>query len=412
MKRRVVITGAGVLSPLGHDLDAFCDALHKGQVAIRAARYDAPGGTTHRMVAPLDEVPLADYIPAVESRFFSQLSRAATFCAEKAIQNASLDVENIDSTAAGVVFGSGFINLYDLEFVYDKFFTGDERRLSPLVIPINMASCPAGRISMQYGFRGVTRTVSTACASASSALADAYRTISDGTHELMLAGGADLVCCTTLVRSWERLRILCPVTDDPSLACRPFDRDRNGLALGDGAAMFVLEDLQHAQRRGAPILAELKGAYENADGFDILKPSSDGEIGCLEGVLSEASVAEDEIDMVQAHGTATALNDATEFAALRHVLGARAEQVPISAIKSMIGHTMGASGAFSVAAAIGSLQNGYAYPVPGFREADDGIQIRVTAKGETVAGARNVLVNAFGFGGANACLIVSKVASR
>ncbi len=409
MTRRVVITGAGILSPLGRDLDEYCNALHQGQVAIRAVRYEAPGGTTHRMVAPIDEVPFASYIPATETRFFSQLSTAATWCAERAVEGANLDPASIDGAKAGVILGSGFINLYDLEFVYDKFFTGDERRLSPLVIPINMASCAAGRISMQYGFRGVTRTVSTACASASSALADAWRSIKAGRHSLMLAGGADLVCCTTLVRSWERLRILCPVTDDPALACRPFDRERNGLALGDGAAMFLLEDLEHAEQRGAPILAELRGAYENADGFDMLKPSVDGEIACVEGVLSEAALAADEIDMVQAHGTATALNDATEFSALQRVLGERAAEVPINAIKSMIGHTMGASGAFSVAAAIGSLCHGHIYPVPGFRAADDGTHLRVAATGETMGGVNNVLVNAFGFGGANACLVISKV---
>ncbi len=405
--KRVVITGSGVLSPLGQDLASYCRALHCGEVAVRAVTYNAPGGTTTRMVAPLREIPLAGHIAKTETRFFSKLSRTAAFCAENAMGEANLAKGGFDGNRAGVLFGSGFINLYDLESVYDDFFTGDERRLSPLVIPINMASCPAGRLSVQYGFKGTTRTVSTACASSSTALADAYRLIAGGSHDVMLAGGADLICCVSLVRSWERLRILCPATEEPAMACRPFDRSRNGLSLGDGGAMFVLEEREHARRRGARILAEVAGAFENADGFDMLKPSADGEILCMQGALDEAGVTAAEIDMIQAHGTATQLNDATEFSALQNVLGSRAETVPVTAIKSMIGHTMGASGALAVAAAIGSLIKGYVYPVPGFRTADDGVNINISTTGRLANNVRNILVNAFGFGGANACLIVS-----
>jgi 3-oxoacyl-(acyl-carrier-protein) synthase len=223
----------------------------------------------------------------------------------------------------------------------------------------------------------------------------------------MLAGGADLLCCVSLVRSWERLRILCPANSDPTMACRPFDRSRNGLSLGDGGALFVLEEREHARRRGATILAEVAGAFENADGFDMLKPAADGEVLCMQGALDEAGMTAADIDMVQAHGTATQLNDATEFSALRRVLGTRAEEVPVAAIKSMIGHTMGASGALSVAAAIGSLANGYVYPIPGFRTADDDVHINVSATGRLAENVTAVLVNAFGFGGANACLVIA-----
>lgn len=408
MRQEVVITGSGVLSPLGRNLDTFCRALHAGEVALRPERYEAPGGITERMVAPLDEIPVADYIPTVERRFFSGLSLAATWCAERAMVDAGLEGYALDDLRAGVIFGSGFINLYDLAPVYERFFTGDEKHLSPLVIPINMASCPAGRISLRHGLRGYSRTVSTACASASSALAAAYRAIADGSHDMIIAGGADLVCCTTLVRSWERLRILCPVSDRPELACRPFDRDRNGLALGDGAFLFTLESRQHAEQRGARVLAVLRGAFENSDAFDMLKPSAEGAARCMAGALDSAGIAPEQVDMVQAHGTATALNDATEYQALTRVLGRRASEVPVCAIKSMIGHTMGASGGAALAAAIGSLQRGYIYPVPGFSAADDDVAVRIVSQGGSTDACSHVLINAFGFGGANACLVVGR----
>jgi len=407
MRRDVVITGAGVLSPLARDLDRYCAALRAGEVALRAVRYEAPGGVTERMVAPLGDVPVASWIPATETRFYSELSLAATWCAEQAVNDAGIDAASLDPVRTGVVFGSGFINLYDLAPVYERFFTGDERHLSPLVIPINMANCPPGRIGLHYGLRGVSRTVSTACASASSALAAAWRAITAGEQDCVIAGGADLVCCTTLVRSWERLRILCPVTDNPVLACRPFDRQRNGLALGDGAFLFVLESREHAERRGARVLAKLSGAFENSDGYDMLKPSAEGARECIESALARASVDAADIDMIQAHGTATALNDATEYRSLAAVFGPRLADIPVCAIKSMIGHTMGASGAAALAATIGSLQHGHVYPIPGYSASDDGVTINVSAVGRRLDRVRHVLINAFGFGGANACLVAS-----
>ena len=412
MKQDVVITGAGILSPLARDLDSYCNALLAGKVALRAARYEAPGGTTVRMVAPLDEIPVASWIPATETRFYSQLSLAAAWCAERAVDDAAIDPGSLDARRAGVVFGSGFINLYDLAPVYEKFFTGDERHLSPLVIPINMANCPPGRIGLHYGLRGVSRTVSTACASASSALAAAWRAISRGEQDCVIAGGADLVCCTTLVRSWERLRILCPVSDEPNMACRPFDRQRNGLALGDGGFLFVLESREHARRRGARVLARLSGAFENSDGYDMLKPSAEGARECMEAALASAGIGAEDVDMIQAHGTATALNDATEYRSLGSVFGQRLAEIPVCAIKSMIGHTMGASGAAALAASLGSLRHGHVYPVPGYVAADDGVEINVAAAGRHLERVRHVLINAFGFGGANACLVVSAEPAR
>lgn len=407
MSSDVVITGAGVLSPLGHTLDRFCENLHAGRIALEAREYQAPGGVTRRMVAPLDEVPVVSDVRPLETRFYSQLSLAAVLCARRAIDDAALDTAALDSRRAGVVFGSGFINLYDLAPVYEKFFTGDERHLSPLVIPINMANCPAGRISLLHALRGESRTVSTACASASTALASAWRAIRDGSHDVVIAGGGDLVCCTTLVRSWERLRILSPPTEIPEHACRPFDRQRNGLALGDGTFLFVLESRSHAEKRGAVPLACLRGVFQNSDAFDMLKPSADGEVLCIEGALDAAGIESVDVDLVHAHGTATALNDATEYAALRRVFGARMAELPLCAVKAMIGHTMGASGGASLAAAIGSLRRRYVYPVPGFVEADDGVEVQVASHGRVAEQVRHVLINAFGFGGANACLVIS-----
>ena len=403
----MVVTGVGLVSPLGQSYTAFCDALLAGEVAIRAAEFTAASGTTRRMVAPLESVPRAEYLSELDSRLYSDLGMVAAYCAETALRQAGVDLAGVDLDRCGVVFGSGFMNLHDLESVYAKFFAGQERRLSPLVIPINMANSPASRIGMQYGFRGVARTVSTACSSSSSAIADAWYQVRAGRSDLVIAGGADLVCCASLVRSWERLRILCPEVDANALACRPFDRDRNGLALGDGGALFVIENRAHAIDRGASILAELDGCFENSDAYDLLKPSQHGAVRCINGALQAASLGPNDIDLIHAHGTATSLNDATEYAALTEVFTSRLPEIHICAIKSLIGHTMGASGAMNLAAALGSINHGYVYPVPGFREPDDGASPRIISAGFACEPVSRVLINSFAFGGANVCMVVS-----
>lgn len=407
MTRRVVITGLGVVSPYGTEPGSYWQGLLDGDCAIRALELDADGRRWQQYLSPVGELPDPACLGATEKNFYKGLSLLALYCAERALDTAGLDPAQVDPHRSAVILGSGFINLYDLESMYRGYFSRGARSVSPLTIPLNMPSTPAARVSQKLGPRGITKMVSTACSSASTAMCEAFRLLRDGHQDMALCGGVELTACATIVSCWERMRVLAPMDNPPEMACRPFDRERNGLVLGEGGVVFVLEELGHAERRGARPIAELTAAWETADGFDLVKPSSEGETACLRGLFDSAPVTPADIGMIQSHGTATRLNDATEYRTLAGIFGDALADVPLCAIKSMIGHTMGASGAFNVLAAIGSLHHGYFYPVPNLGQLDDGVTLNIVTRGERVPPPQHVLVNSFAFGGVNSCLIVS-----
>jgi len=406
--RQVAITGVGLVSAYGVEAEEFWRGLYEGQSAIRRVRLSDHGGEWEQQLAPIGDIPVPGCVSRTEINFYRQLPLAALYCAERALADSALDPTTLDPARAGVIFGTGFGNLLDLESMYRAYFLEGRRAVSPLTIPMNMPSTAVGRIGMKFGLRGVNKSVSTACSSALTAVTESYRLVRDGLQDVVLAGGVDLTACPTIVTCWERMRVLAPLAEDPAMSCRPFDAGRNGLVLGEGGVMFVLEALESARARGTPVLAVLRGAFENADGFDLVKPSPQGEAECIRGALAEAGSAPGEIDMIQAHGTATRLNDESEHTSLLSVFGERLKDVPLCAIKAMIGHTMGASGAFGLLAAIGSLRHGYVYPVPNHREFDPGVDLRIRTRGERGDPCRNVLVNSFAFGGINNCLVVSR----
>lgn len=409
MTRRVAITGVGLVSPLGTEPAVFWNALLEGSCAIEAVTFDADGRRWQQYLSPLGELPVPGCVSETETNFLKGLSLIATYCAERALGAARLESGQFEPHRGAVILGSGFINLFDLESMYRGYFSRGARAISPLTIPLNMPSTPAGRLSMKFGLRGINKMVSTACSSASTAISEAFRLIRDGHQDVALTGGLELTACPTIVTCWERMRVLAPVNGSPETACRPFDRDRQGLVLGEGGAVFVLEELERAVRRGAPLLAEITAACETADGFDLVKPSRAGEVACLRGLFGSGPVSADDVGMIQSHGTATRLNDSTEYETLREVFGGRLADIPLCAIKSMIGHTMGASGAFNILAAIGSLHHGFFYPVPNLGRCDDGVRLNIVTTGERVTPPDHVLVNSFAFGGVNSCLAVSRL---
>jgi len=412
MAQQVAITGIGLVSAYGTDREQFWSCLHDGQSAIRRVRLSDKGGDWEQQLATVGEIPVPDCVSRAELNFFRQLPLASLYCAEQALASSGLDPASLDPVRAGVICGTGFGNLYDLESMYRAYFSDGRRAVSPLTIPMNMPNTAVGRIGMKFGLRGVSKTVSTACSSALTAITDSFRLIRDGYQDVIIAGGVELTSCPTIVTCWERMRVLAPLAEDPASSCRPFDAARNGLVLGEGGALFLLENMQHACRRGAPVFAVLRGAYENADGFDLVKPSPRGETECLRGVLAEADITPAAVSMIQAHGTATRRNDESEYTSLKTVFGDRLEGIPLCAIKSMIGHSMGASGAFGLLAAIGSLLNGYVYPVPNHRKFDPGVRLNIAQRGEYSRHCETILVNSFAFGGINCCLLVSRDAGQ
>ncbi|MEM7345203.1 MAG: beta-ketoacyl synthase N-terminal-like domain-containing protein [Chloroflexota bacterium] len=271
-----------------------------------------------------------------------------------------------------------------------------------------MASAPASRIAMTYGFTGAVKSVGTACSAGFTALIDSVHLIRDGYQDVMVVGGCDLVTCETIIVAWERMRILTKETEDPALACRPFDKNRRGIVLADGGAFFVLESYEHAIERGATILAEISGIAQSSDSVDLVKPDSGGQIQCLTDTLEQANLDASAIDMIYAHATGTKANDATEYQSLYTVFQKQLADIPLCALKSMMGHALGASGPMALVAALGSLETGYFYPIPNLTHLEEGLDIRVTTEGQIVENIQHILINTFAFGGINVSAIISK----
>jgi 3-oxoacyl-(acyl-carrier-protein) synthase len=405
--RRVVITGGGVASSLGNDVETYCQALYQGRCGLGPiTTFDASAFST-RLGACLDPIPIPTCLTEMEQQLSSKLSLVSLFCAEQAISQARLDFAQEDVHRLGVMVGSSFLSLYDLENYYETFFAGRVRK-SSLTLPLNMSYAPASRIALKYGLKGVVQSVSTGCASGFTAIADSFRLIRAGEQDVMIAGGSDLVLCKTILMAWEGMRVLSDETE-PTLACRPFDRDRRGMALGDGAAFFVLEAYEYAIHRGATILAEIKGAFQNSDSLSLVKPDVQGEIHCIEQTLHQAHLQPADIGMIYAHATGTRLTDTTEYESLAAVFKEWLKLIPVCALKAMIGHPQGASGPMALVAALDTLESGNFYPIPNLANLEEGMDLLITTEGQKLAAVDNILLNTFAFGGINACLIVSKL---
>ncbi len=405
-KHRVVVTGSGIASPIGNDVETYCHNLYQGRYGIGPiTTFDTQNQAT-KLGACLDPIPTPTNLTLLQQKMSSKLSLLSVFCVEQAVVQAKLDFAQEDSEQLGVIVGSGFQNLYDLENFYENFYASN-RPSAPSTIPLNMGNAPASRIAMTYNLHGVVKSVSTACSSGFTALLDSVHLIRDGQQAVMIAGGSDLVLCQTIVTAWERLRVLSREKTDPALACRPFDQGRRGIVLGDGAAFFVLESYEHAVQRQAPILAEITGMAQNSDSLDLTKPDTRGEIRCIEQVMAQAKVRPTDIGLIQAHATGTRLNDSAEYESLQAVFGQHLKQIPLCGLKSMLGHTMGASGPMALVAALGTFQSNYFYPIPNLESLEAGMELRFTTMGQIIDPVAHSLINTFAFGGINVCLIIS-----
>ncbi|MEM7797898.1 MAG: beta-ketoacyl-[acyl-carrier-protein] synthase family protein, partial [Chloroflexota bacterium] len=301
--QRVVITGVGVASSVGHTLDAYCDHLFAGQYGIRPIVDVDQTFLKHGIGGQIIDFPEPDWKARLDEKNSSQLTAITLYCAQQAVQESRLTFDPQQSKRYGAVVGSGFHNLYDLEGVYRDYYR-HSKKLGTMTIPRNMSSAPASRIAMYYGLHGHISTVSSACSSGFTALLKAVEQLRSGRHDVVISGGTDLMISETLLLSWERMRVLSR-TDDPEAACRPFSQGREGIAIGDGCALFVLESLEHAQARGAHILAEISGIFQNSDSLDLVKPNAAGEINCMRSALDDAELEPEAIDLIFAHATGT-----------------------------------------------------------------------------------------------------------
>ena len=414
LRRRVVVTGIGALTPIGNTRDAYWNALVAGTSGDAPITYfDASKFKTQFACEVKGFDPLV-YFDRKEVRKMDRFTQYAIVAADEAVQDAELNLDTLDKSKVGVIWGSGIGGLETFQNEVLNFADGDGTpRFNPFFIPKMIADIAPGMISIKYGFRGPNFATVSACASSANAIIDALNYIRLGYAEVMVTGGSEAGVAKASIGGFNAMHALSTRNDDPTTASRPFDNDRDGFVMGEGAGALVLESLEHAQARGATIYAELAGGGLSADAHHITAPHPEG-IGAtsvMESCLADAGVAASDIDAINMHGTSTPLGDVAETKALKEVFGKHLYSMNINSTKSMTGHLLGAAGAVEAIASIMSIKHGIVPPTINYSTADENIDSKINFTFNT-AQKRDVsmaMSNTFGFGGHNACVLFAKM---
>jgi 3-oxoacyl-[acyl-carrier-protein] synthase II len=407
MTRRVVITGLGTVNPLSSDVNRYWEALCAGKSGVGPIELFDPAA--HR-VKFAGEVKDFDPKTVLDHRTAKHLDRFAQFAmvaAHYAVFDSGLDFDKEDPYRCGVIYGSGIGGMWEFEEQHQNFLERGPGRISPFVVPKMIVNSASGNISIRYGLQGPNTAVATACASAAHALADAFRAIQYGQADVIVSGGSEAGITPMGVGGFIALRALSERNDSPETASRPFDRDRDGFVLGEGAGVLVLEEYEHARKRGARIYAEFLGAGNTADGSHITAPLPDGAGAAMAMriALRDAKLDPSDVQYVNAHGTSTELGDKAETMALKSVFGQGA-RLAVSSTKSMTGHLLGASGAIELIATVLSIRDGVVHPTINYVTPDPDCDLDYVPNEARELKVRRAISNSFGFGGHNCCLVV------
>ena len=407
--RRVVVTGLGIVSPHGSDPEILFGRLMKGESAIAKMCFDVPRPYSN-IAAAVPFEPTRHFPPQQRLENLDRVSQFSIAAAAAALVDAGIKFTDEMRHRSGVSFGTGMGSTQTLEETFKQVFQRDPDRVRPLTVLKVMNNASAGHIAIQHGLGGPDLTYSCACSSSAVAIGEAYRQIRHGYADVMIAGGAEAPLTVTFFRAWDAMHVLAPADPfDPSASCRPFAKNRSGLVLGEGAAMIVLEERESALRRGATIHAEMAGYGSSNDNEHITKPSVDGQANAMKLALADGGLAAEDIDYVNAHGTATLLNDVTETRALKNVLGDRAYQIPVSSTKSMHGHLLGGAGALEFVIALLAMRYRAVPPTANLEVPDAECDLDyVPGEGRAEQNIRCVMSNSFAFGGTNAVLIARR----
>jgi 3-oxoacyl-[acyl-carrier-protein] synthase II len=410
-RRRVVITGMGAITPLGHSATEFWENLVAGRSGIADMTLcDTTGYPTKIAGEVKDWVP-ETHLDRKEARRMARFSQFAVAAAQQAVQDAGLDLDHVDRTRVGVVLGNGNGGYPNIEDAVRTIVAKGGMRMDPLFMPKSLPNMAAAQISLQLGLKGYNSTVITACAAGTQAIGEAAELLRHGRMDVMLTGGSEAGISQLGLAAFSVMRAMSTGRNDtPEQASRPFDKDRDGFIPAEGAAVFVLETLEHARARGAHIIAEVAGYAAGADAYHIVAPCADGEgaARAIRWALDDAGMQPEDVDYINAHGTSTPLNDASETQAIKAALGEHAYQVPISSTKSMIGHAFGASGALETLAAVKAIETGVIHPTINYETPDPDCDLDYVPNTARRADVRAVLKNSFGFGGQNACLVLKR----
>jgi len=409
MKRRVVITGLGVVHALGKDINTFWDAIKEGKNGISTVtKFDTTEFSTKVAAQIVDFDPSA-YIDKKEAKRMDLFCQYAIVAAQQAIDMAGLEASKLDPFRAGVIIGSGIGGIETLEENCRIMLEKGPKRVSPFFVPMMIANMASAQVAIRFGFKGYNACVVTACATANHSIGDAMRIIQNGFADVMVTGGSEASITPLGFVGFCAAKAMSE-NPDPNTACRPFDKDRDGFVMGEGAGVLVLEEYEHAKRRGAKILAELVGYGCTCDAYHITAPSPDGEAGiqCMQMALDDAGIAPEQLGYINAHGTSTPLNDPMETAVIRKVLGKHADKVAVSATKSMTGHLLGAAGGIEAVITVMALHDGFLPPTINLKNQDPACDLDYIPNVGRKQQVEYALSNALGFGGHNGVLIFKR----
>ena len=407
MRRRIVITGLGAITPIGNDIPSFWEGLLAGRSGVGPITLFDPSNLEVQIAAEVkdfDPVALFDQRKARRNARFTLFALEA---ARQAIIDAKLQPEQGDKREIGVLIGTAIGGIVVMLENFQVLQKRGPRRVSPFMVPMMMPNAASAAIAIAYGLHGPNLSVASACATGSHAIGEAAEIIQRGQAEVMLSGGSEAVLCPLSLTGIKNMGALSTRNEEPKRASRPFDADRDGFVMGEGGAVLILENLEHAFARGARIYCEIIGYGSTSDAFHITAPDDTGKgaAWAMEQALSNAGLAPEEVDYINAHGTSTPLNDRTETLAIRAVFGPHAERLAVSSTKSMIGHLLGAAGAVEAVACVKSLETGWVHPTVNYEIPDPECDLDYVPNQARQLNPRVILSNSFGFGGHNSCVI-------
>lgn len=408
MTRRVAITGMGTVNPLSADLKALWSDLCAGRSGIAPITQFDTAPFKVRFAGEVKNFTPEDYLDPRSVKRLDRFAQFAMIAALFAVKDSGLDLSAEDTYRCGVALGSGIGGLNEYEEQHSRFIESGPGKISPFTIPKMMVNAAPGNISIQLGICGPNTAVATACASAANAIGDAMRTIRYGDADIMITGGCEAAITPMGLGGFISARALSTRNDDPTHASRPFDRDRDGFVLSEGAGLLILEELEHARRRGARVYAEVLGCASTADAHNITAPHPEGSgaATAMRLALKDAKLNPDDIQYINAHGTSTPLGDEAETRAIKQVFGNHARKLAISSTKSMLGHLLGASGGVELIATAMSIKTGVIHPTINLDNADPGCDLDYVPNAARESRVRNALSNSFGFGGHNCSLVI------
>jgi len=407
LKERVVVTGLGAITPLGLDVPSTWQGLIEGRSGAGRITLFDPSELKMQIAAEVKNYDPNNYFPAKEVRRLDRYSQFAIIAADEALKDSGLRLPPDNADRVGVIAGTGIGGIGTLIHEYDVMLEKGPNRVSPFFVPMMLADTAPGLIAIRHGLKGPNMVITSACASSANAIGEAMRMIRDGVADAVVVGGSEAGILPLAVAGFSVMQAITARNDDPEHASRPFDAHRDGFLPAEGGAFIIIEKLSHAKARGAHIYGEVAGYGATADAFHITAPAEDGDgaIRAMKHALEDAEMSPDEIDYVNAHGTSTPLNDPMETKAIKATFGERAYQIPVSSIKSMIGHLLGAAGAIEAISSLKTIETGIIPPTINYETPDPACDLDYVPNVARRAQVRAVISNSFGFGGHNASLV-------